>query len=229
MTSTHDIVEARQRADALRASLPPSVDVVALGVRSKAPFQLLCAREALIWRTEELARTACDALERSDLTVAAILTRAVIESAALAWMLKTILAKREQYSPQQMNDQLMRVLMGTKSWPDMPQPFHVLACIDQLDKEVPGFRKSYDLLSEIAHPNWAGAAGLYAKNDEVIYVTTFGRDRERMRQTEGMVANALLGALGLFEFAYNKISDAMPAFLQELESLRLSGQTDGPP
>jgi len=35
-----------------------------LGARSKAPFQLLCTREALIWRTEELARTACDALER---------------------------------------------------------------------------------------------------------------------------------------------------------------------
>lgn len=228
MTQT-DVAEARQRAEILRACLPQSVDVAALGVRSKAPFQLLCAREALIWRTEELARTACDALERGDLTAAAILTRAVVESAALAWMLKSILAKRDRYSPQEMNDQLMRVLMGTKSWKDMPQPFHVLTCVDQLDKEVPGFRKSYDQLSEIAHPNWNGVAGLYAKNDKVNHITSFGRDHDSTRQTAGMVANALLGALGLFEFAYNKISDVMPAFLAELESLWPADKPKGSP
>ena len=33
------------------------------------------------------------------------------------------------------------------------------------------------------------------------------------------IVNALLGALGLFEFAYNSISDAMPGFLADLESI----------
>ena len=66
-----DVKEARARANALRNSLPQSVDAAALGVMKKAPFQLLCTREALIWRTEELARTACDALERDDLAAAA--------------------------------------------------------------------------------------------------------------------------------------------------------------
>src|SRR4029077_15755391 len=55
------VAEVRTWVDKLRAKLPQSVDVAALGVMSKAPFQLLCTREALIWRTEELARTACDA------------------------------------------------------------------------------------------------------------------------------------------------------------------------
>jgi hypothetical protein len=36
-----DIKEARARANALRESLPQSVDAAALGARSKAPFQLL--------------------------------------------------------------------------------------------------------------------------------------------------------------------------------------------
>jgi len=229
MASTDDVAQARQCAEVLRACLPPSVDVAALGVRSKAPFQLLCAREALIWRTEELARTACDALERTDLTAAAILTRAVAESAAQAWMLRGILTKRGQLSPQEMNDQLMRVLMGTKSWKDMPQAFHILACIDNLDKEVPGFRKSYDFLSEIAHPNWSGVAGLYAKHDKTNYITTFGRDHDRSGQVGGMVANALIGALGLFEFSYNQISDTMPAFLAEFESLWPADESKCPP
>jgi hypothetical protein len=171
-----------------------------------------------------LARTACDALERNDLTAAAILTRAVAESAALAWMLKGILAKRGELTPQEMNDQLMRVLMGTKNWKDMPQAFQILTCVDKLDKQVPGFRASYDTLSEIAHPNWSGVAGLYATHDKVNYVTTFGRDHDRTSQVRDMVANALVGALGLFEFAYNKISDVLPAFLAELESIWPTGE-----
>jgi hypothetical protein len=66
----NDLKEARARADVLRQSLPLSVDAAALGVWSKAPFQLLCTREALIWRTDELARTACDALPSRTVPVA---------------------------------------------------------------------------------------------------------------------------------------------------------------
>src|SRR5947208_9559583 len=72
-----ELIEARNFADKLRNSLPSSVDAAALGVWSKAPFQILCAREALIWRTEELTRNACDTLDRGDLAVGAILARAI--------------------------------------------------------------------------------------------------------------------------------------------------------
>ena len=88
-----DVKEARTRANVLRENLPQSVDATALGVWSKAPFQLLCTREALIWRTEELARTACDALERDDFAAAALLARATVESAALAWQLMEVLGE----------------------------------------------------------------------------------------------------------------------------------------
>ena len=88
-----DLKEARTRTDALRTSLPQSVDAGSLGVRSKAPFLLLGVREALIWRTEELARSACDSLERTDLAAAAVLARATIESAALAWRLMELVAR----------------------------------------------------------------------------------------------------------------------------------------
>jgi hypothetical protein len=74
--------EARLRANVLRENLPRSVDAAALCVWSKAPFQLLCTREALIWRTEELARAACGALERDDFAAAALHVRGTVESAA---------------------------------------------------------------------------------------------------------------------------------------------------
>lgn len=149
-----EIVEAREAATRLRESLPSSIDAAALGVRSKAPFQLLCAREALIWRSEELARNACDALEREDLSVAALLTRALTENAAFMWKMWEILNARHTHSPQALNDVLMRLLAGSRDRPDGPQAMQILSCIDRMNKAVPGVRASYDSLSEIAHPHW---------------------------------------------------------------------------
>ena len=141
-----DVQEARARANTLLHSLPRSLAVVDLGVKEKAPFQLLCTREALIWRIEELARTACDALERDDLAAAGLLSRAVIESTALAWRLMEVLSDREKLSPQELNDTLIRMLAGSRLWPDGPQAIQILNCIDRMDKKVPGVRKSYDIL-----------------------------------------------------------------------------------
>lgn len=95
----------------------------------------------------------------------------------------------------------------------------ILSCIGQMDKAVPGVRASYDSLSEIAHPNWAGVAGLYSKPDTNRFLTEFGRGLRDTKHTVDMIANALLGSLGLFELAYNRIAEAMPAFLAELEPI----------
>jgi hypothetical protein len=214
-----DVTEARARVNALRDSLPHSVDAAALGVWSKAPFQLLCTREALIWRTEELGRTACDALERSDLAAAALLARATIESAALVWKLMEVLEDRQKFSPKELNEVLMRMLVGSRLWDDSPQALQILSCIDRMDKNVSGVRKSYDILSEIAHPNWRGVFGMYSETNEAKFTAHFGRDLRKTEGTKDAIVNALLGALGLFELAYNRISDAMPGFLAELPSM----------
>jgi len=214
-----DVKEARGRANVLRQSLPQSVDAAALGVWSKAPVQLFCTREALIWRTEELARTACDALEQDDLTAAALLARATVESAAIAWKLMELLDDRQKMSPKELNEVLTRLLAGSRLWDDGPQALQILSCIDRMDKKVPGVRKSYDVLSEIAHPNWRGVFGMYSKTDEAKFTAHFGRALRQSDSPKGAIVNALLGALGLFEFAYNRISDAMPGFLAKLESI----------
>ena len=150
---------------------------------------------------------------------AAILTRAITESAALAWKLMEVLDDRRKYSPQQLNDLLMRLLVGSKKWPDFPQPFQIMTCIDLMDKKVPGVRASYDSLSEIAHPNWLGVFGIYSKTDETQFVTYFGRGLGGTEANKGMIANAMLGSLDLFQYAYNRISDTMPKFLAELERI----------
>ncbi len=229
MTDGGDTVaDVRAWTDRLRSCLPQSVDVRALGVVSKAPFQILCTREALIWRTEELARTACDALERDDFAAAAILARAVTENAALTWKLMAVLDERAKYTPQKMNDLLMRMLAGSGKWPEVPKPIHVMDCLREIDKKVPGAMSSYDGLSEIAHPNWLGVSGLYSKNDEPNYITYFGRGLRGADSSRGMIVNSILGSLGAFEYAYNRISELMPSFLAELESIWSNEKDDWP-
>ena len=213
------LTEARAYADLLRESLPSSISVASLAVKEKAPFNLLGTREALIWRTEELARNACDALDRDDIAVAAILTRAVTESAAVAWKLKEVLDTRRQQTAEQLNEILMRLLVGSRIWEDFPQAVQILTSLDRMDKRIPGVRKAYDNLSEIAHPNWRGVFGLYSITDEAEFTTYFGRGLRGGENNRNMVADLLVGSLMLFEYAYNKISEAMPAFLAELEPI----------
>jgi hypothetical protein len=214
-----DLAEARQLADGLSASLPSKVEVAALGVCSKAPFQLLTVREALIWRTEELARNACDALEKGDFTVAALLTRSIAESAAMTWYLLEVLEKkRAGYTPEQLNDKLMRMFAGSKNWTNAPVAINVKTYVERLDRKLPGFEKAYDSLSEYAHPNWLGVSGLYSKIDRENFTTYFGRGLRAERPGSQLV-HALIGGLLAFEDAYNKIADVMPVFLAELEKI----------
>jgi hypothetical protein len=214
-----ELAEARQCSLRMGASLPGSISVAALGVLKKAPFNLLSGRESLIWRTEELIRTACDALERADLTAGAILSRAVMESAAIMWKLKELLFARHNHTEADFNDQLMRLMLGSKIWSEMPMAFQVLTLIDRVDRIVPNFRKGYDLLSEIAHPNWSGVVGMYADTDEANYTTYFGRGLKGSGSTTHAIACALLVAGEIFERAYNQIADEMPVYLSELERI----------
>lgn len=216
---TDTIADVRAWVNRIWANLPQSVDVRALGVKSKAPFQLLCTREALIWRTEELARNACDALERNDFATAAILTRAVTENAGLTWLLMDALDARKKYTPEKLSNLLMRMLSGSGKWPEAPKPVHVNDGLRKMEGKIPGVQSAYDSLSEIAHPNWAGVAALYSKDDRPNYITHFGRGMRGVDSSRGLIINALLGSLGAFEYAYNQISEEMPAFLAELESI----------
>jgi hypothetical protein len=214
-----DLAEARQLVADLSASLPDKIEIAALGVRSKAPFQLLTVREALIWRTEELGRGACGALEREDFTVAALLIRSVAESAAMTWYLLEILENRKRYTPAELNDILMRMFAGSKNgWADVPIAINVLTFVQRLDKKMPGFEAAYNSLSEYAHPNWRGVSGLYSKIDRENFTVHYGRGLRAGLAGNEMV-NALIGGLLTFQAGYNKIADAMPAFLAELEKL----------
>lgn len=213
-----DLTTVKEMTQRLSQSLPKSIEVAALGVRSKAPYQLLVVREALIWRTEELARNACNSLECDDFAVAAILARSITENAALTWKLKEILDQRTGKLPEELNTALMRALAGSTTLEEAPAPYNVLSCLDALTKTINGARQTYESLSEFAHPNWRGVLGLYSKTDEEKFITYFGHGLGGSL-AKRQITTALCAALGVFEYTYNAISDAMPQWISELEPL----------
>lgn len=219
-TMCNDLDDARQRVKNIRESLPSSISFADLGVQSTAPFLLLCVRAALSWRTEELARCACDALAKDDVASGILLTRAVIESAAFIWRLKELVEARCAHNNDDLCSTLEKMLLGWKDDPCFPKAINILTMVDHMDRQFPGVRERYDQLSEFAHPNWNGVSGLFSVIDQETATAKFGRGLRRTPvAAKETAAAALRGYLELFEQVYKWISDTLPEFIAELKSL----------
>jgi hypothetical protein len=206
-----DLAEARRRVELIGRHLPSSVNAARFGVRSKAPYLLRCAREALIWRTEELARCACDMLERDDLAAGIMLTRGVTESAAFVWRLNQLLDDRQKYSEADLLRRFEQMLLGAKNTnhddPDFPKAINIITMIAHLDKKFPGIKDGYDQLSEFVHPNWSGVFGLFSMTDWRTHTTKFTGDARDMAAKE-------MAAKEIASITARRIARPVPARLQ---------------
>jgi hypothetical protein len=220
MDSTHPprLREARDRLKLIRSSLPNTVDAAALHTRAKIPFKVLSVREGYIWRIEELGRCACDSLEKGDVIAAMILARSLTETACALWYLRNLVERQVNSGVQpDLDDVVMRLLMGHKGQPDFPEAMNVLTFIDKADKRFSGLRDAYDHMSECAHPNFWGGVGAFGQTDYEKKVTQFARSARKSTRYQKLVETALLGSLAMTECAYNVIADMMPRFIDRCE------------
>jgi HJR/Mrr/RecB family endonuclease len=213
------LAESRDRLGLLETNLPRRVDPMAVSPTAKLPFKALSYREALIWRMAELSRTALDSFMSDKLASAILLTRAAIETTAALWYLcAKVDAALTAGAVGDIDAYLMRLIMGSKTDPEMPQALNVLTFVDYANKDIEGFRHQYDILSEFAHTNWAGTTGLYSKVDVKSFWTDFGSD---VRDNEGPRRIGVINlsvALGMFQRSYNRLADILPAFIALCES-----------
>ena len=214
-----DIADARTITNNFLSALPKEVSAVALGVLSKAPYKILCAREALIWRLTELSRYACDALENRDAVAGTTLTRSVFESTSILWKLCKILENRHTIESEKFNDDIDKILLGSRVIEEMPQSINVKTFIEFFGRTFPKASTVYDRLSEVSHPNWAGTYGLYSTTDREKFATRFGKKSEAAEAEVASSASILYATLRIAEYAYNKISDDIPVYLGELEKI----------
>jgi hypothetical protein len=123
-------------------------------------------REALVWRMAELSRGALESLEKENLSAAVILIRGAVETrAGLRYLRAKLDDAVTNQSKGDIDDYMMKLLMGSNAVLELPQAINVLTFVDSVNKGIEGFREQCDNLSEFAHPNWAGTSLLYSKSD----------------------------------------------------------------
>jgi hypothetical protein len=229
-TKAPTIAEARDHIKLLSSSLPTIIDAGSFRTisgeicRSKAPTIALSFRETQAWRVEEFARAGCDLIERGDLVAGIANIRHMMECCAAIWYLLEMIENpvTSNTNHKVLYERLGQLFVGSKNiFPDMPRAINVLTFIGKLDKKFPGAARQYDRLSEISHPNWAGSAAIYAKRTDNNFTTYFGRNLKDNSSTKTLALGALINGLEIFAYAYNRITDCIPAFVEACEdSLR---------
>jgi len=217
--------EIRGRLELLESNLPQRVDAMAVSPTSKLPFKVLLYREALIWRMVELGRPAFENFERDRLVSGIVLARAAVETSAALWFLcAKVAAAVASNAVGDIDDYLMKLVAGmatgapktdaSTSDATLPRPVRVAAFLNQADKDIEGFSHQYGILSEYAHPNWAGTVLLYAKHDPENRLTDFGHNMREGDNTKRIGICNLSVALAMFETSYNRITDLVPNFVR---------------
>jgi hypothetical protein len=217
----------RRNLELLESSLPKRVDGWALSQMSKLPFKVLGYREALAWRMAELGRAAFEEFEKDRLAAAIVLTRATVETSAGLWYLcAKVDALVESDEVGDIDDYLMRMIAGiatgaptdvTTGETITPRPIKVGALLKEVDKDIEGFSHQYGILSEYAHPNWAGTIYLYAEYDKERGLADFDQNIREPDGTKGTGVNNLSVALLMFERSYNRVADLIPDFTKLYE------------
>lgn len=223
--------EIRAEIASLSANLPSEVDALGTSTKYKTAMKVHLLRESLIWREEELARSALDLLNNEDYIAAALVTRAVMETtAAIVYLHGLVDRALKKGMDDALDAKLNGFLTGSKVWHDLPGAINVLTMIDKVEKVIPGYRGHYDFLSEYAHPNWSGTHGAYGIIDHDTAIVSFakgGRSAERNRQT---VSGMLAGSVGLFTGYYNFLGDLIVPFAglvdQFYDARQSTNQTD---
>lgn len=211
--------EIRQQVERLESARRSRVDAMAVSMTSKLPYKALLYREALVWRMAELARASLESFHKDRLVVGIVLIRAAMETSAALWYLcAKVDTAVKSGTVGDIDDYLMRLTMGTATTdpnvadPVLPRPVKVGAFLKKVDRDIQGFSHQYGLLSEYAHPNWAGTSLLYSRPVPEDRATLFGQNI-RGDSTKKIAVINLSIALMMFEKSYTSMGDLMPAFI----------------
>jgi len=208
--SDENLEDGRETLAAIRAYLVHSIDLRKLS-RWQLPGKAQIIRESLLWRVEELAQNAFDAMDAGRLVASALAARAVMETTAGLVFLDSLMKRGiEQGVTQALIGKINRFLVNSKIWEELEEPIHINDMLREVEKVIPGFFEThYATLSEAAHPNWAGTFGAFGAFDKLNFLAVFnpgGRSPDVQRKKISVNLAATLGlAKGYYEMAGGKI------------------------
>lgn len=211
--------EIQARLEALEQSLVRRLEAAHVSRRAKLPFHVIQYRETLAWRCADLGRDAYEAIRDNRLTTGALLVRAVVETVAAQWYLHLKVSRAvESGSPQDLETSVSRLLLGSRTSSDMPDPINVMTFVQAANKEIEGFLAQFERLCEFAHPNWAGTSLIYSSPNLEERAVTYGRGIRKADSLEVLAVVNLSVALRMFEIAYNRLSDTQERLVELCDS-----------
>jgi hypothetical protein len=171
-------------------------------------FDSLILRDVLCHRIHELSSGALVLYDADKFISACILTRSVAETASVLFCHhKEITDFNINHDVQKLNKFIDSVLTGSR---DKSTPFgsiNILTHIDKVDKDYPGFREMYDVLSEYTHPNFSGTLVSFGKYDEENSRLILGKT-QYPTQADGMFA-PFIYSLMVFANCYNNLVELL--------------------
>jgi len=102
--------------------------------------------------------------------------------------------------------------MGDRLAESKAESINALTLVNHLSKIAPGVRKSYDDLSEFAHPNWSGSFGSYGTINEKEMKLELGIRKDFNTFPYRIALNALIASLETFCLFYNDLAGIIPEF-----------------
>lgn len=136
-------------------------------------------RQVALRRIVDLAQGAEMFFLEGRLVPACTLTRSVVESVAMLYLVwKKLDSQIKNGDLSASHTLLISAVFGRrdkgKDWPN--QSMNVLTAIGHLDKQFPGFESEYARLSEYLHPGLAGGYGAYVSTEGNGMRTHFGQN-----------------------------------------------------
>jgi hypothetical protein len=189
--------EAEQELKQLVCILPSKMSRESVSKTSKSALKAHVIRAGLLHRSVDLAAAAIDLYKKSKNLPAFVLTRAALETYALFYyFIKKIEEAISSGKVQEVDEILMRLMLGARDSDDDVKAVNILTAIDRLDKDAKDTRRMYDGLCEMAHPNWMGTVGHYGKTEESPYTLYFESPYEGFPIEAGLgLISAILGDL----------------------------------
>ena len=195
-------------------------------------FWVECLKEALLFRSSELAATAIYLFQQNKLVSAATIMRTLLETTALFNRLNESCAKvvkkheKGKCHDEIIQDLLQRVtiisLASTAADASHPniEPYEVRALINSLDTrfKIDGIAKrTYDELCQIGHPNFRGCLDAYTKWDQEKRYMEFVQDYHHWELNAAQYHLSLFIILDIAKNLEEEMSRLLPKFAKAME------------
>lgn len=210
--------------NSLKLSLCREIDRGALFNRNpiahkwKAPWRALVLRESVAWRLHDLLDQSLVLSQQEHLLGARILLRSAFETLAVLIYLnrsvRAVIAGTLDFH--EFSEKTSKIILGSRNKTTNYEQISILTVLQSADKRYPGLYKSYEALSESAHPNYDGMLLGYSTSDTNSHVTKFANKwHERYGPTH---EDGIMVCLSIFADEYdNESINALEALEKWLE------------